>query len=66
MPPIIKPERKILDNPPKDSFQITWIGHATFLLQFDGYNVLTDPIFSDRCSAVQWAGPKVFISFHFV
>lgn len=28
------------------------------LTQWDGWNVLTDPIFSERCSPVQWAGPK--------
>ena len=39
---------------------ITWINHSTFLLQIDGVNILTDPIFSERCSPVQWAGPKRF------
>ncbi len=35
----------------------TFVNHATVLLQLDGVNVLTDPIWSERCSAVQWAGP---------
>jgi L-ascorbate metabolism protein UlaG (beta-lactamase superfamily) len=26
---------------------ITWIGHATFLIQIDGINIVTDPIFFD-------------------
>lgn len=25
--------------------KITWIGHSTFLIQIDGFNILTDPIF---------------------
>lgn len=26
-----------------------WIGHTTVLLKIDGFTVLTDPVFSDRC-----------------
>ena len=37
---------------------VTFINHATFLLTLPGAVVLTDPIFSERCSPVQWAGPK--------
>ncbi len=37
---------------------ITWIGHATMLVQMGGLNVLTDPIFSDRASPVSFVGPK--------
>ncbi|MDP1992725.1 MAG: MBL fold metallo-hydrolase [Syntrophales bacterium] len=43
---------------PKGSLLITPIGHATFLIQMDGINILTDPIWSERCSPVSWAGPK--------
>ena len=37
---------------------VTWIGHATVLVQMDGLNILTDPHFSERASPVQWAGPQ--------
>lgn len=37
---------------------LTWIGHATFLIQFSGLNILTDPQFSERASPVNWAGPQ--------
>ncbi|MDH4232630.1 MAG: MBL fold metallo-hydrolase [Nitrospirota bacterium] len=40
------------------SAAITWIGHATLLLQSNRLNILTDPHFSERASPVQWAGPK--------
>ena len=42
----------------KNSIQATWIGHATVFVQMGKFKILTDPIFSDRCSGVQWAGPK--------
>jgi N-acyl-phosphatidylethanolamine-hydrolysing phospholipase D len=37
---------------------ITWIGHATALVQFAGLNMLTDPIFSERASPLSLVGPK--------
>ena len=37
---------------------VTWVGHSTVLLQVDGVNVLTDPIFSTFASPVSFAGPK--------
>jgi N-acyl-phosphatidylethanolamine-hydrolysing phospholipase D len=37
---------------------ITWVGHATLLIQLDGVNVLTDPQWSARASPVSFAGPK--------
>ena len=39
-----------------------WIGHSTSLLHINGKKILTDPIFSERCSPVQFAGPKRYSS----
>lgn len=36
----------------------TWIGHASFLLQLGGRNLLVDPQFSARASPVAFAGPR--------
>lgn len=36
----------------------TFINHATFLIQAFGLNILTDPIWSDRCSPFSFLGPK--------
>ncbi|MEW6188366.1 MAG: MBL fold metallo-hydrolase [Thermodesulfobacteriota bacterium] len=43
---------------PDGSIRVTTIGHASFLIQMDGVNILTDPIWSKRCSPVSWVGPK--------
>jgi L-ascorbate metabolism protein UlaG (beta-lactamase superfamily) len=43
---------------PKGVLSVIPVGHATFLIQLDGLNILTDPIWSDRCSPVSWAGPR--------
>ncbi|MHB2150909.1 MBL fold metallo-hydrolase [Calditrichota bacterium LG25] len=37
---------------------VAWIGHSTLFLRLDGVNILTDPIFSERCSPFQAVGPK--------
>ena len=37
---------------------VTWIGHATLLIQHRGINVLTDPMFSQIASPISFAGPK--------
>ncbi|HEV8616261.1 MAG TPA: MBL fold metallo-hydrolase [Methylomirabilota bacterium] len=37
---------------------VTWIGHATVLVQMNGVNILTDPIWSQRASPLAFAGPR--------
>ncbi len=42
-----------------DSTQvITFINHSTFLIQTDGLNIITDPVYSKRVSPFSFAGPK--------
>jgi N-acyl-phosphatidylethanolamine-hydrolysing phospholipase D len=36
----------------------TWIGHATVLVKMDGAAFITDPVFSQRCSPMTFAGPS--------
>jgi L-ascorbate metabolism protein UlaG (beta-lactamase superfamily) len=38
--------------------RVTWVGHATVLVQTQGLNILTDPVWSDRTSPVSFLGPK--------
>jgi N-acyl-phosphatidylethanolamine-hydrolysing phospholipase D len=37
---------------------VTWIGHATVLIQHQGVNVLTDPILTQYASPLPFAGPR--------
>ena len=37
---------------------ITFINHASFLIQLDGLNIITDPIFSSRASPSSFFGPQ--------
>jgi L-ascorbate metabolism protein UlaG (beta-lactamase superfamily) len=41
---------------------VTWIGHASFLVQLAGTNVLIDPQFSERASPVPFAGPRRIVA----
>ena len=38
--------------------RVTFINHSTTLLQFDGVNILTDPVWSTRVSPFSFAGPR--------
>jgi L-ascorbate metabolism protein UlaG (beta-lactamase superfamily) len=42
----------------EDELSITFINHATVLIQYGPLNILTDPIFSERSSPFSWIGPK--------
>jgi len=53
-PPGPKPPQRVGDG----RLRVTLVNHSTVLLQFDGVNLLTDPIWSMRCSPVPFAGPK--------
>ncbi len=37
---------------------VTWVGHATVLLQLGALNVLTDPMWGERASPFGWIGPR--------
>jgi len=47
------PPRRVMGG----EMQVTWIGHATVLVQTQGLNILTDPIWSDRASPFSFVGP---------
>ena len=55
--PVAPPEVERL-KANRSTASVTWIGHATTLVQCGGLNVLTDPVFSERASPLPFAGPK--------
>uniref|UniRef100_A0A8C5QI60 N-acyl-phosphatidylethanolamine-hydrolyzing phospholipase D n=1 Tax=Leptobrachium leishanense TaxID=445787 RepID=A0A8C5QI60_9ANUR len=42
----------------KNGIRVTWLGHASVMVEMDGLIFLTDPIFSQRASPFSFAGPK--------
>lgn len=44
-----------------EDFVITYIGHATLLIQIKGINIITDPVYSHRASPFRFIGPERFI-----
>jgi L-ascorbate metabolism protein UlaG (beta-lactamase superfamily) len=54
----VPPGRKPPSRVARGALRVTFVNHATLLLQYDGINVLTDPIWSERASPFSWIGPK--------
>lgn len=48
--------------PKQEGVTFTWYGHATVLVELDGFKVLTDPIWSERCSPFSWIGPQRYVA----
>ena len=49
------------DKPPprvESGARVSVIGHASHLIQAGGLSILIDPVWSERCSPVSFAGPK--------
>ena len=53
--PVVQPDGL---GRPASALAVTWFGHSTALLEIDGYRVLTDPVWSDRCSPSRTVGPE--------
>jgi L-ascorbate metabolism protein UlaG (beta-lactamase superfamily) len=56
------PEQTFGARPPErvdgGRLRVTFINHSTTLVQMDGLNILTDPVWSERVSPVSFAGPR--------
>ena len=45
---------------PPSGLRITWMGHATSIVEIDGVRILIDPVWDERASPTSWSGPKRF------
>lgn len=50
--------RAARDDADTTGLHLTWLGHATSLVEIDGRRVLIDPVWSDRCSPSPLVGPR--------
>lgn len=57
--PTLEPETKQIVLPyESNKILVTFIGHATVLIQINGINILTDPVFAHRAGPFGIFGPK--------
>lgn len=60
--PELVPEGFVYPNPDLEinpsAPKVSWVNHSTFLIEFEGVRILTDPIWDRRCSPSQLVGPK--------
>lgn len=52
------PQPKPVEQTNDGELRVTYINHATVLIQMDGLNILTDPIWSERAGPLSWLGSK--------
>ena len=52
--PLVTPDPSVAAG----DLAVTWYGHSSAVIEVDGYRVLADPIWSDRCSPSRTLGPR--------
>lgn len=53
-------DQRIYSTSPQSGLRITWMGHASSLIEIDGIRVLIDPMWDERAAPTSWIGPKRF------
>lgn len=56
--PVHRPSAADWSSPAETGLRVTWMGHSSVLVELDGFRVLFDPVWSERCSPFTFAGPK--------
>ncbi|XP_052274634.1 N-acyl-phosphatidylethanolamine-hydrolyzing phospholipase D-like isoform X1 [Dreissena polymorpha] len=54
----VKSNMDKIKQPPADKIQVTWIGHATMLVQMEDMTILTDPVLDSFCGPIWPFGYK--------
>ncbi len=55
---VIREAIDLSDSVKDNELKVTNVGHATFLIQTAGLNILTDPVWSERASPIRFIGPN--------
>lgn len=55
-------DASVYEAAPASGLRVTWMGHSSTLVEIDGVRVLIDPVWNERASPVEWAGPKRFFA----
>jgi L-ascorbate metabolism protein UlaG (beta-lactamase superfamily) len=58
--PVLQRSARDYATPPLSGLRATWIGWSSVLVEIDGRRVLTDPVWSERCSPSTLIGPRRF------
>jgi L-ascorbate metabolism protein UlaG (beta-lactamase superfamily) len=53
-PPGPRPPQRVGEG----KLRVTFVNHSTVLIQMDGLNILTDPVWSERVSPASFVGPR--------
>lgn len=56
--PLVRPSSAALASSPPHGLRLTWLGHATALVEVEGRRVLFDPVWSTRVSPSASFGPR--------
>ncbi|HYO03756.1 MAG TPA: MBL fold metallo-hydrolase [Mycobacterium sp.] len=52
--PLVTPDPSVVPG----DLAATWYGHSSVMIEVDGYRILADPVWSDRCSPSRGVGPQ--------
>jgi L-ascorbate metabolism protein UlaG (beta-lactamase superfamily) len=58
--PVVARSAQDYATAPASGLRTTWIGWSSVLVEIDGDRVMTDPVWSERCSPSTLVGPKRF------